>query len=238
MAHAARARTSRLAVLIAGAALFAFGVDAAAGQTGPKRFERTYDARIVLSVTTTAPDTVYLEKATHTYRRVRILFIVQASGLVTAIPADYAKSPANGVMSGSIAYQKTGSTPCTDSKRFSGPARMEIGASRSVSAVGGWAGPPGGAELNRGSKRKCRDAIDFGGGHVWDYERGRIFAQASSVDGLVGWAITRRPIRGRLPFPLNRLYAGRSFAATVSGTTNDGFAVRQGAIRVTFTARA
>ena len=227
---------SRLATLLAGGAVLAFGVDAAAGQTS-KRFVRTYDARIVLSVTTTAPDSLFVEKATHTYRRVRILFIIETSGWVRAIPADYATEPANGVMSGEVTYQKTGSVPCTDSKRFSGPARMAISASRSVSASGQWAGSPGGAELNRGSKRKCPDVIDFGGGHVWEYTKGRIIAQASSVYGQFGWVLTAPPIRGRLPYPLDRLYAGKSFVATASGTTNDGFAVRNGSIRVTFTAR-
>jgi hypothetical protein len=236
------AGSSRLAAVLAGAALLALCVDAAAGQTPPgqKSFVRTYDVRIVGSVTTTAPDIVFTEKATHVYRGVRIRVIQQSgafmgAGLVeTPRAADTGKP--NGAMSGAVAYQEAGSTPCSQSKEFRGPARLEVFGSRGRAfyAAGEWAGKPGGVGL---SVRECPGLVDVqGGNYQWLYEKGRISAAHSAGGASFTWLLQLRT-RGRLPFPVNIVYAGKSFTATASGTMNDGFGVRKGSLRVTFTAR-
>lgn len=236
------ARSSRLATVLAGAALLALCMDAATGQTPPgqKRVVRTYDVRIVGSVTTTAPDIVFTEKATHVYRGVRIRVIQQSgafmgAGLVeTRRAADTGKP--NGTMSGQVVYQETGSTPCSRSKQFRGPARLAILGSRmrSFSASGEWRGTRGGAGL---SSRDCPGVVDVsaGGSLFWAYEKGPVAAHLNSFFATYIWLLPRT--RGRLPFPVNLVYAGKSFTASASGTMNDGFGDRKGSLRVTFTAR-
>lgn len=232
--------SSRLATLLAGAALLALGVDAAAGQTGPKTVVRTYDVRLVGSVTTTAPDVLFTEKATHIYRGVPIR-VIQQSGLFMGVglvepPRAVDTGKPNGTMSGEVVYQETGSTPCSRSKQFRGPARLEVLGSRmrSFSAAGSWRGKRGGAGL---SSRDCPGVVDVSAGGTlhWSYEKGRVAAQLNSFFATYIWLLPRT--RGRLPFPVNLVYAGKSFTASASGTMNDGFAVRKGSLRVTFTAR-
>lgn len=227
---------SRLATLLAGAALLVLGVEAAAGQTGAKTFVRTYDVRIVGSVTTTAPDVVLTEKATHTYRGVRIRVSESSGrvsvGLVETRRATDTGAP-NGAMSGEVAYEESGSTPCSTSKEFSGPARLEILGSpgRSLSAAGLWRGKPGGAGLSR---RDCPGLVNVAGlCCTWDYAKGRVAAQFNSHEAMYVWLL---PLR-RLPFPVNLVYAGKSFAASASGSMTDGFGVREGSLRITFTPR-
>ena len=213
------------------------GIDAVAGQTGPT-LVRTYDVRLVGSVTTTAPDVVWTEKATHTYRRVRIRFGKWAGtrvsvGLVET-PRNLVDGTPNGVMRGQIAYQETGSTPCSAGKHFSGAARLDIHGSpgRSFYASGTWKGAPGGAELSR--RTDCPGLVDVQGiNHTWIYEKGRVFAQLNAGEATFGWLLS---LRGQ-PFPVNRVYAGKSVTASVSGSMNDGFGVRKGSLRVTFTPR-
>lgn len=225
-------------VLASASASPTLGVDAAAGQTGPKTVVRTYDVRFVGSVTTTAPDVVFTEKATHTYRGVRIR-VSQLSGrgsvvglVETRRATDTAKP--NGFMSGEVVYQETGSTPCSRSKQFSGPARLEVFGSpgRSFSAAGGWAGEHSGVVL---SVKNCLGLFMVqGGNHRWAYEKGRVHAALQAASASFGWLL---PLR-RLPFPVNLVYAGKSFTASASGSMNDGFgAVREGSLRVTFTPR-
>ena len=53
---------------------------------------------------------------------------------------------------------------------------------------------------------------------------------------MFGWLLPIQT-RGRLPFPLSRLSAHKSFAATASGIMNDATGVRKGSLPVTFTPR-
>ena len=232
--------TSRLVVAPLAAAILVAGAGSAAGQTpAQKRLMRTYDVAIVGSVRTTGPNIVLVEKATHTYRRVRVIVLEQA-GRVSVFPADAnlaPNQPKNGVMSGEIVFQQTGSAPCSQSKQFRGAARLDISGQggRSVGAGAGWAGAPGGARIIE-REWKCSGLFNLpGAGHPWEFAKGLLTAQFSSDSALVFWSLPRT--RGRLPFPVDRLYAGKSFAAEVSGSTNDGFLLQTGRIRATFTAR-
>ena len=231
---------SRVAVVLLASAILVVGAGSAAGQNPPgeKRFMRTYDVTIVGSVRTTAPDIVFVEKATHTYRRVRVI-VLDRSGRVTVSPADHnlaPNQPKNGVMSGEVVFQQTGSVPCSQRKQFRGAARVDISGQggRSVGAGAGWAGAPGGARLIE-REWKCPGLLDLpGAGHPWEFTKGLVTAQFSSDSALVFWQLSRA--RGR-PFPVDRLYAGKAFSAEVAGTTNDGSLVQTGRIRVAFTPR-
>lgn len=222
-----------LALVSAGPTL---GVDAAGAQTAPKTFVRTYDVRFVGSVTTTAPDVVWTEKATHTYRGVRIR-ISQFPGRVSIGIVETRRATdtgaANGAMRGEVAYQETGSTPCRASKQFSGAARLEILGSggRSLAASGVWRGKPGGAELSR---RDCPGLGNVQGiNYRWSYEKGRVAAQFNAGEAAFIWLLSR----SGLPFPVNLVSAGKPVTASASGSMDDGFGVRKGSLRVTFTPR-
>jgi hypothetical protein len=234
-------RSSCSGVVLLAALLPVLGVSSASGQSPPgeKRLVRTYDVTIVGSVRSTAPDIVLVEKATHTYRRVRVI-VLERAGRVSVFPADYnlaPDQPKNGVMSGEVVFQQAGSAPCSQSKRFRGAARLDISGQlgRSVGAGAGWAGAPGGARLTE-REWKCPGLFNLpGAGHPWEHAKGLLTAQFASDSALVFWRLARTS-RG-LPFPLDRLRAGRSFAAEVSGSANDGFLVEIGRVRATFTAR-
>ena len=213
--------------------VLAVGVGSAAGQSGSSVVVRTYDVRIVGSVTTTAPDTVFVETATHVYNRIQ----VRVDGVARRPYVFSIDRSERGVMSGEVNYQKTGSVPCSQSKRFRGPARLQVSGAggRSVSVSGGWAGAPGGAYLME-REWKCAGLFDMPAvGFPWNYEKGFLTADFASYGAGAAWLLPRA--RGRLPFPMDRLYAGKSFAATASGSETEGLLVRTGTIRVTFTAR-
>jgi hypothetical protein len=227
--------TSRFAIVLLAASSLAVGVGSAAGQSGSSDVVRTYDVRIVGTVTTTAPDTVFVEKATQVYNRVQVR-VGGVAGRPIVFSIDQSEK---GVMSGEVNYQKTGSAPCSQSKRFRGAARLQVSGAggRSVSVFGGWAGAPGGAYLME-REWECPGLFDMPGvGHVWDREEGRLMADFASYGGGVSWLLPRAG--GRLPFPMDRLYAGKSFAAIVSGPeTEEGLPwSRTGTIRVTLTPR-
>ena len=104
---------------------------------------------------------------------------------------------------------------------------------RAFYAAGDWAGKPGGVSL---SVRECPGLANVqGGNYQWLYEKGRVNAAFSAGDAAFTWLLTRT--RGRLPFPVDRVNAGKSFTASASGTMSDGFGVRKGSLQVTFTAR-
>jgi hypothetical protein len=71
------------------------------------------------------------------------------------------------------------------------------------------------------------------GGEIWNYEKRRINAQLDSSAAAFIWLL---PLR-RLPFPVNLVYAGKSFTASASGSMDSGFGFKEGSLRVTFTAR-
>lgn len=234
-------RWCRIAIVLLSVAIPVVGVGSAVGQTPPgqKRLMRTYDVTIVGSVRSTAPDIVLVEKATHTYRRVRVI-VLEQGGRVSVIPADYnlaPDQPKNGVMSGEVVFQQTGSAPCSQRKPFRGAARLDISGQggRSVGAGAGWAGAPGGARLTE-REWKCPGLFNLpGAGHPWEYTKGLLTAQFASDAATVFWRLSRP--RVGLPFPLDRFRAGRSFAGEVSGSTRDGSLTQTGKIRITFTAR-
>lgn len=229
--------SSRLATVLAGAALLALGVDAAAGQTGPTTVVRTYDVRLVGWVTTTAPDIVLTEKVTHTYRGVRIRVtqsgLQLSAGLVSSRRTADTDKP-NGVMSGKVVYEETGSTPCSRSKQFQGPARFGVHGSggRSFYVDGEWRGKPGGATFGTS---ECRGLFELGN-EMWEHEKGRVNAQLDSSAAAFIWLLPRRT-RGGLPFPVNNIYAHKSFTASASSSMDSGFGFKEGSLRVTFTAR-
>ena len=226
----------RVATGLAVAALLVLAAHAAAAETRQSTFVRTYDIRLAGSVTTTAPDIVFTEQATHTYKGVRIR-VSQSSGRVSVglLETRRAADRPNGVMSGEVVFQQTGAAPCGTSKQFRGPARVDVFGSsgRAFYAAGDWEGPQGGASL---SWRDCRGLLDVAGDNLWLYEKGRVSAQLESSSAAFAWLLPIQT-RGRLPFPLNLISAGKSFNASATGSFSDGFGVRQGTLRVTFTAR-